>query len=294
MTENGKGSILITGASSGIGRAAALAFDRAGYRVFAGVRRETDGQALRQIASARLHPLMLDVHVTEHIVAAKALLDREGSLFALINNAGHNYVAPFEATDRGKARALMETNLFGLAALTQTMIPLLRANASRKRATHIVNVSSIGGLIGIPWEPWYHTSKFAVIGLSESLRHELRRQHIVVSVVCPGGIKTPFIAKSGAEADSATHALEDEHRALYGPGMRRLSSLTRAVARAGSDPDSVARVIKRVLTTNRPRFLNVVGGDAATMLSLKRWLPAHVFHALIRGVFTDGAGSRGK
>ena len=292
MSKNGKRAILITGASSGIGRAAALAFDGAGYRVFAGVRRETDGQALRQHASARLQPLILDVHVTEHIVAARTLLDREGSLFALINNAGHNYVAPFEATDWNKARALMETNLFGLATLTQAMIPLLRANASRKRATHIVNVSSIGGLIGIPWEPWYHASKFALIGLSESLRHELRRQHIAVSVVCPGGIKTPFIAKSREEADSAARALNAEHQALYGPSMQRLSSLTQAVAGAGSDPETVARVMKRILTTNRPRFLNLVGGDAATMLTLKRWLPAPAFHALMRGVFTDAASPR--
>ncbi|MDX2236952.1 MAG: SDR family NAD(P)-dependent oxidoreductase [Hyphomonadaceae bacterium] len=279
-------TILVTGASSGIGRAAALMFDRAGYRVFAGVRRATDAQALKDQASSRLQPLILDVRKPEDIANAKSALERDGGLFALINNAGHNYVAPFEASDRDKAQALMETNVFGLASLTQTLIPQLRANGSRTQTSHIVNVSSIGGLIDIPWEPWYHASKFAVIGLSESLRHELRRQHIAVSAVCPGGIKTPFIAKSGAEADAALHDLDAERRALYAPSLRRLTALTSAVDWAGSRPEVVARVMMRIVRRKTPRFLNVVGSDAATLLTLKRALPSAMFHDLIHGVFT--------
>lgn len=286
MTKAPDGAILITGASTGIGRAAALRLAKKGYRVLAGVRKETDAESLRHESAGKLSPVILDVTQAESISEVARSITPDDGLFALINNAGHNYMSPFESTDWTKARALLETNLFGLAALTQALLPHLRAAATQNRWARIINVSSIGGLIGVPWEPWYHASKFAVVGLSESLRHEVYAQNIAVSVVCPGGIRTPFIAKSGEEATRALDTLTTEHRTLYGKGLQRLDRLVDAVARSGSDPDLVARAMEALLRARRPPFLKIVGADAISMLALRTVLPRAAFLDLLRLIFT--------
>lgn len=280
------GVVLVTGASTGIGQAVALDLDARGYSVLAGVRRAADADALRAAASDRLTPLRLDVTRADDIAAAAEAVAARGGLFALINNAGFNYVAPFEASDFTKARAVLDTNIIGLAALTQALLPQLRRATSPRRWARVLNVSSIGGLVGVPWEPWYHASKFAVVGLSESLRTELHAQHIAVSVVCPGGIRTPFVAKSGAEAAAARATLSSEMAALYGPSLDRLAALVGAVERAGSPPRAVAQTVADLLRARRPRFLALVGGDAALMLAMKRLAPRGVFDGLMRAAFT--------
>lgn len=288
MARRPQKTVLITGTSSGIGRATALALAEEGYRVYAGVRRELDAKALASLHNA-ISPLILDVTKLDDIAAARAAIEAGGGaagLYALINNAGHNYTAPFEATDMAKARALMDTNFFGLCALTQALLPALRQGAiSYRRRTKIVNVGSIGSLIGVPWEPYCHASKFALIGISESLRHEVMKQRISVSVVCPGGIKTPFIAKSGAESADVADRLSPAHKHLYAKGLSRFERLVRAVDTNGSPPEAVAKTILGLLAAAHPPFRKIVGTDAWTMASLRWVLPRPMFHTLIRSIF---------
>jgi NAD(P)-dependent dehydrogenase (short-subunit alcohol dehydrogenase family) len=288
MARRPQKTVLITGTSSGIGRASALALAEAGYRVYAGVRRDSDAQSVASLHNA-ISSLMLDVTKPGDIAAARATIETgcgAAGLYALINNAGHNYTAPFECTDMAKARALMETNFFGLCALTQSVLPALRQGAiAHRRRAKIVNIGSIGSLIGVPWEPYYHASKFALIGISESLRHEVMKQRISVSVVCPGGIKTPFISKSGAESAAVADRLSPAHRHLYAKGLSRFERLVRAVDQNGSPPEAVAKAILGLLAASHPPFRKIVGTDAWTMASLRWLLPRPVFHTLIRSIF---------
>jgi NAD(P)-dependent dehydrogenase (short-subunit alcohol dehydrogenase family) len=160
-----KGTVLITGASTGIGQATALLLDRLGYRVFAGYRRQADAEALRAAGSMNLRPVRLDVTDPEDVQTAVAEVNEAcgaAGLTALINNAGYTYVSAFECTEEVQARALMETNFFGLYRLSQACLPLLRRKVHHSGGTaKLINIGSVGSLIGIPWQAFYHASKFA-------------------------------------------------------------------------------------------------------------------------------------
>jgi short-subunit dehydrogenase len=281
--------VFITGASSGIGRATALALDRAGYNVFAGVRRIEDGGALQALTSQRLVPIILDVRSSEQIASAcrkvKEITADRG-LFALINNAGFNYNAAYEYTEEAKARALIDVNLFGVHALSVAMLPLLRLGAAASGTTSkLVNLGSIGSLVGIPWEAFYHASKFAILGLSESIHSEVYAQNIRVSVVMPGGIKTGFIAKSKQGAEDAKADMSPEGLKLYGKGLTKMADATELVDRFGSAPELVAKRILRLLAMQNPTFRALVGNDARLMNLLRILLPTSLFHALLRKQF---------
>ncbi len=281
--------ILITGASSGIGRATALQLDARGFMVLAGVRREEDAEGLRADATQRLRTIILDVANSEHIksaqVAAEALSGRRG-LHALINNAGFNYNAAFEFTDEVKARALMEVNFFGLCKLSQAMIPLLRLGAEVSgETTKLVNLGSIGNVVGFPWESYYHASKFAVLGLSQSLHHELYRQNIRVTVIQPGVIRTPFIDKTQASIAEAIAGMPTEGVALYGKGLTRLGEMAASSDSLGSSPEQVASAIGRVIAARNPPFRLFVGRDAKLLNTMRRVLPAGLFHSILRRNF---------
>lgn len=269
-------SIVITGASSGIGHSTALLLASQGYRVFATVRKESDAARM----PAGITPVLLDLH--DHGGIERVAAELPGEIFALVNNAGHNYISPFEYFVQEPARGLMETNFFGLVSLTQKLIPKLRAygEANPGERARIVNISSIGGLIGIPWESFYHASKFAVVGLTESLRHELWNEGIRASVVCPGGIRTPFIAKTVAELGVAS-----EGGQRYRASLEKLRSLSGEVNRLGSRPEKVAEAIGRLLRRGNPPFRVLVGPDAKLLFTLSRLLPTPLFHGLMRKAF---------
>ena len=286
--------ILITGCSSGIGKACAIHLVQQGYEVFAGVRRTADGEALQSLSLKKLHPVLLDVTDPARISRVVAEIETkvgEAGLFALINNAGFNYSAPFEVTDPAKARTLMETKLFGAAFLPQACLPLLRKSVRYdQHRARIINVGSIGSLVGIPWEPWYHASKFALKGLSESLFHEVRDQGIAVTILCPGGIRTPFIAKSEAENAQALASLTSEQARLYGKGLARIASLVSSVERSGSTPEHVAEVVAYLLRASRPPFRKFAGLDARVMATLRGILPQGLFLRLIGSIFAPQSG----
>lgn len=287
-------TVLITGASTGIGRSTALHLAARGYTVFAGVRREADGAALVAAAAAadasRIIPVLLDVTRDEDIQRALAQVAAHSSdgLYALINNAGFNLNGAFEYTDAADAGALMNTNFVGLAALSRAALPLLRRYTQRHpgATSKLINIGSLGSYIGIPWQAYYHASKFAVLGLSEAMRYELWPQGIRVVVVCPGGIVTDFMPKTEASLAAADAALPADAPPNYRAGLATLRAGIGLAMRFGSPPEAVARRIGKVLTTSRPRLRYLVGVDAWLSLGLRRVLPEAWFHAWIRSQFT--------
>jgi NAD(P)-dependent dehydrogenase (short-subunit alcohol dehydrogenase family) len=280
--------VVVTGASSGIGRETALELARSGFHVLAGVRREADARTLEALATGlSLEAIQLDVARTEDLEALGARVDAlPQGLAGLVNNAGYNYNAAFEYADETRARALMEVNFFGLARLSQRLIPAMRRyGATGADTAKLVNISSVGGSFGLPWEVFYHASKFAVVGLTEGLRQELWNQRIRAVVVQPGGIRTEFMPKTDASIELALSSMPEEGRARYGPGLSQLRSQIAAAGRLGSAPASVARVVRRILSQRSPRFRWFVGPDARLLYALHRLLPFSWTHALFRRLF---------
>jgi NAD(P)-dependent dehydrogenase (short-subunit alcohol dehydrogenase family) len=280
---------LITGSSTGIGWATALHLDSMGYQVIAGIRNAEDGVRLQLATQHRIVPLLLDVTSPEQVSAAYQHVREmcgEGGLAALINNAGHNYNSAFEYSDEGLARSMMEVNFFGVVRTSQTFIPLLRLHAQASRRTaKLINVGSIGSLIGLPWESFYHASKFAVLGLTESLRHELYAQRIRATAVLPGGIKTEFARKTSDSVTVAVAGMDDTGRSLYGKGLRRISEMVSLVDRWGSKPELVAKRIVKIVRADNPGLSYVVGTDARLMQAMASLLPRRVLHSMLRPTF---------
>lgn len=281
--------VLITGASSGIGWATACHLDALGLRVIAGVRRTEDGTRLQSATEGRVIPITLDVTQPTHVDHAwqrvQALCGDRG-LKALINNAGHNYNSAFEYSYESLARQMMEVNFFGLVRTSQTFIPLLRRYAQTTQTTaKLINVGSVGGLLGLPWESFYHASKFAVVGLTESLRHELHAQQTRAVAVLPGGIKTEFSRKTRDSVAVAMAGMDDAGRSLYGNGLQRIGEMVSMVDRWGSPPDLVAQRIGRIVRANNPHWKQVVGADAQLLRAMVSLLPARLAHSLLRPVF---------
>ncbi|ANI88104.1 hypothetical protein A9P82_01515 [Arachidicoccus ginsenosidimutans] len=279
--------VVITGASTGIGKVTAIMLAQQGYYVFAGVRNEQDAQRISTEAS-NIHPVILDVAKPEHIESLFALASsicKDSGLYALINNAGINYIDPFENTKEENARYLMEVNFFGMYKMMQTFLPLLRKAAGSNNAK-IINLSSIGGAIGLPWESFYHASKFAVIGLSESLRFEFRKQNIAVSCILPGGIKTDFMTKLKSDVNKSLANLTPANPPYYKKGLVTMIKASEQFGeKMASKPGKVAATIVKILNKRRPRFKFVVGTDGKMMYWMSKFLPSTDRHFLLRRQF---------
>ena len=275
-------SVLITGASTGIGRAAALRMDAEGWRVFAGVRREADGVALNEAASEQLTPTMLDVTDGERIGTAVRAIEAEvgeAGLDGLVNNAGIAVLSPVETIPVEDFRRQIEVNLIAQVAVTQAFLPLVR------RATgHIVFVSSIGGRMALPFGAPYHASKFGIEAVADSLRQELHPWRIGVSVIEPGSIDTMIWERGEAIADEVSgraHSSQDE---LYGETIERFGAAVRRTAERGIPPEKVAAAISHALTARRPRTRYLVGADARGQAAIKRLLPDRALDAIVRRI----------
>lgn len=253
------GSVLITGAGRGIGRVTALRLAEAGWTVFAGARNFADGEALAaEIAGSTtgsIVPVQLDVTDDASIAAAAAALpDR---LEAVVNNAGIAIDGPVESLTRQRLAEQFEVNLFGAVAVTRAVLPRIRAAGGR-----IVFVSSVSGRIATPWTGAYNASKFALEGLADSLRIELRPWKIPVVLVEPANTKTDMWDGAIDVFEAGVAAMSDDERALYSghmKGMRRtLTMMQKTAAPAGT----VAESIQTALTSKRPRARYVVGAPA--------------------------------
>ncbi len=274
-------AIVITGASTGIGRACALHLDQLGFRVFAGIRNTLDGEALQETASDRLQPVYLDVTNYESIRTAANIVEsgcRVSGLSGLVNNAGIVIAGPLEFLPLDSLRSQLETNVVGQIAVTQALLALLRRARGR-----IVNMSSVSGRVAAPFLGPYSASKFALEALSDSMRLELRPWGISVSVVEPGPIATPLWKKSRAVTKNTLAKLSPQAHQLYGPSIKAAGRWEREITREMTSPEVVARAVEHALTSRRPRTRYRIGkaGRVADLVarfapdSLRDWLLIH-------------------
>ena len=264
--------ILVTGASSGIGFDAAEAFARQGHRVYAAARRVERMEPLKALGVV---PLRMDVTDEASLEAGvRTVLEAEGRIDALVNNAGYGYFGAIENVPLEEARRQLEVNVFGLARLCQLVIPSMREQGSGR----IVNISSVAGKTVLYFGGWYHVSKFSVEALSDALRMELKPFGIDVSMIEPGGIKTNW----GLIA--ADHLAESSKGTPYeAEGLRESETMRKAYSmRLLSNPSVVTRAISKAVNSRRPRARYRVGFGAGTLLFLHAILPTRWWDALFR------------
>lgn len=262
----------VTGASSGIGEETAKALVAAGYIVYCGARRV---ERMRPLAAVGARLLVLDV--TDEISMSRAIetiLQEAGRIDILVNSAGYGSFGALEDVMLEEGRRQFDVNVFGLARLIQLVLPSMRA----QRSGRIVNISSIGGAFGEPFGAWYHATKFAVEGLSDSLRMELYPFGIDVVVIQPGAILTEWnsIAREGLMQNSGNGA--------YSAGASAHAKMM-ALADQGSmpsPPSVVAKTIVQAVNARHPKTRYATGGGAKIILFLRRILSDRVFDALMR------------
>jgi len=272
-------SVLVTGASTGIGRATALRLDADGWRVYAGVRREEDAQSLREAGSERLAPLILDVTDAGQIAAAAARVGADGDeLAGLVNNAGVAIPSPLETIPVDDFRRQIEINLTAQVAVTQAMLPALRRSRGR-----IVFISSIGGRIAFPLTGAYHAAKFGIEAVGDVFRQELRPWGISVSIVEPGSIDTPIWDRGERSADEVGER-SPQREALYGKAIESYRKVVRSTAERGIPPEKVAATIEHALSARRPRTRYLVGADAKVQARIKPLIPPRVFDRIVARV----------
>ena len=272
-------SLLITGASTGIGHACALAFDREGWAVFAGVRRAEDGQRLAAAASERLQWLLLDVTDSSQVISARDAVEHAlagRGLDALINNAGIAVAAPVEFVPLDAFRRQFEVNVFGLISVTQTFLPLLRKARGR-----IVNIGSIAGRVTTPLMSPYCASKHAVEAVTDALRLELEPWDIKVSVIEPGVVATPIWDKGTAQMQERLHAMPPEAVQLYAPLIAAISNVVKQAPSRAAPAEAVVRAVRHALESSRPRARYLVGRDAKIRLLLQTILPRRWMDGII-------------
>jgi NAD(P)-dependent dehydrogenase (short-subunit alcohol dehydrogenase family) len=267
------GTVLVTGASTGIGEATVHHLKGLGFDAIGAVRKDEDAERL---AGRGVRTVRIDVTDADQIAAARDELG-DVALAGLVNNAGIAVAAPLEFLPLDKLRQQLEINLIGQVAVTQAFLPALRRGRGR-----IVNVSSIGGRVALPLVSAYNASKFALEGVSDSLRREVRGQGVDVILIEPGGVKTPIWKKGEELADEMLEDVPPEAERLYGPMMEALRRETAKIEQErGIEPSEVAEVIGKALTASRPRARYVVGSDAKVRAPMAKYLPARVMDRLI-------------
>jgi NAD(P)-dependent dehydrogenase (short-subunit alcohol dehydrogenase family) len=265
-------TVLITGASTGIGRACAERLAGAGWRVLAGARGEGDLAALAAVPG--VEPRRLDVTSACDVAAAAATVG--DSLDALVNNAGIAVTGPVEVLPLEAWREQIEVNLLGQVAVTRALLPALLGARGR-----IVNMSSIGGRSALPLFGPYAASKFALEAFGDALRRELRGTGVEVVAVEPGAIATPIWGKGIAEADAKTASMTDEQQRRYGGVIAAVRREAEKAAVEGVAPEEVAAAVETALTADRPRTRYVVGQRARVQAVLTRVLPDRAMDALV-------------
>ena len=260
-------TILITGASTGIGKATAELFLEQGWNVIATMRTPKDEQAHERKLVTRL-----DVLEQGSIDEAIRLgIEKFGRIDALVNNAGYGLVGTFESMSEGQIKRQFDTNVFGLMRLTNAILPHFRAN----KAGILINVASMGGRLTFPFYSVYHGTKWAVDGFSESLSYELGEIGARVKIIEPGAIKTDFYGRSA----DFTHDTElSEYNGIVEKGMRRMN----AAGAKGAPASAVADAIWKAATDGSGRLRYVVGSDAKMMLGLRKLIGVRAFMATIR------------
>jgi NAD(P)-dependent dehydrogenase (short-subunit alcohol dehydrogenase family) len=267
------GTVLVTGASTGIGEATVLHLATLGFDAVGAVRKDEDAERLE---ARGIRTVRIDVTDADQIAAARVELAGT-PLAGLVNNAGIAVAVPLEFLPMDRLRQQLEINLIGQAAVTQAFLSTLRSTRGR-----IVMVSSIGGRVALPLVGPYNASKFGLEGLSDSLRRELRPHGVDVILIEPGGVKTPIWNKAEKLADDMLEDLPREAERVYGPMIAAVRKGTQEIAnKTGSEPREVAEAIGEALTSSRPRTRYLVGGDAKLRARMAKVLPDRVMDRLI-------------
>ncbi|MEB3235762.1 MAG: SDR family NAD(P)-dependent oxidoreductase [Cyanobacteriota bacterium] len=267
-------SVLITGASSGIGFVAAQHLLQRGWRVLVAARRL---EAMAPLAECGAEVLPLDIaDPASRQRLADQVTARVGALDALVNNAGFGEVGPLETMPLDRARAMFEVNVFGLMGLTQLLLPAMRERGKGR----IVNVSSIAGRWVSPGSGWYGASKHALEAISDGLRLELHQFGLQVVLIEPGLIATEFAAVADPSIQQAQAC------AIYGAMMRKVRAGWSNVYRGASSPELVAQTIETALTVSRPRDRYLVGHQSVTSVLANRWLPVRIWDGFVRAQMT--------
>jgi len=281
---NARGAVVVTGASSGIGEACARRLAGLGFHVFAGVRKQADGERLQREING-VTALIVDVVDQDSIAHAARTVSEQtgGRLAGLVNNAGVAVPAPIEHQPIEDFRRQIEVNLVGQVAVTQAFLPQLRAARGR-----IVNMSSIGGKVAVPLLGAYAASKFGLEGFSDTLRRELRPWGIHVSVIEPGTIATPIWDKGIASGDELEASMGAEAKRDYGPLIATVRTASEQGAKTGLPPDAVAKDVAHALTARKPKTRYLVGREAKSRALLARIVGDRVIDAGVARVMRWG------
>jgi NAD(P)-dependent dehydrogenase (short-subunit alcohol dehydrogenase family) len=271
MDKENKRVVLVTGASSGIGLACATHLAGRGYRVYGTSRRAGTGQAG---SVAMLVADVTDDHSVERAVAA--VLEREGRLDIVVNNAGMGIAGPVENTSIEAAKRQLEVNFFGAFRVCRAVLPAMRSQG----AGYIVNIGSIGGLIAIPYQAMYSASKFALEGLSESLRMEVRPFGVKVVIIEPGDHKTAL---------TQNRQLVSANLDAYRPSFEAALAQTARDEQSGPGPEHVARLLYRVVNNHSPRLRYTIGpAPQRAVVWLKRLAPYSIVEYSMRTYYHLG------
>ena len=263
-------TVFITGASTGIGKTCALYLDKIGFHVFAGVRKNIDGDALKQESSDRLQTIIIDVIDTASIQAAVSEVTRltKNHLFGLINNAGIAFGGPLEISPIQDIKRLLEVNVIGVLAVTKAFLPLLRQSRGR-----IINMGSSSGLLALPCLSTYSASKFALEAITDSLRVELSPFGISVIIIEAGNIETPIWEKGVVATNKILGDTRPELLRLYQPLIEFSKQI--ALNSPKLPAEKVAKVVSKVLRARKPKGRYIIGTDAR-LFKLVRHVPCLV------------------
>ncbi len=263
------GPVLVTGCSTGIGRATAQRLAGRGFTVYATARKP---ESIADLEAAGCRLLALDVTEEDSMRAAVAAVEEaEGAVGALVNNAGYSQSGAVEEVPLDEVRRQFETNVFGLVRMAQLVLPAMRA----RRSGRIVNVGSMGGKLTFPGGGFYHATKYAVEALSDALRFEVQGFGIQVSLIEPGLIRTQF-------AETAVSSVDGAGDGAYARFNRAVAAMTVGayegpLARLGGGPESVAKTIERALTASSPKPRYPVTPSARLIMAQRRVMPDRVW-----------------
>lgn len=262
-------TVLITGASAGIGKATAIYLAQNGYNVYGAARRIEKMQELKTFG---IKPVMLDVTKDESIKACTGQIATEaGSIDILINCAGLGSYGALEDVPLAEARNQMEINVFSVARLIQLVLPGMRKNGYGK----IVTISSVGGKVGLPMGSWYHASKFAIEGLSDCLRNEVKQFGIDVIIIEPGGTKSEMTEIGAADM------MRVSGQTAYKGFAESLGKMYSEMAKNSVEPVVIAKLIRRGIEAKKPKTRYIGGAMAKPMLFMRKLLPDKLFDKMI-------------
>ncbi|MEO1472576.1 MAG: SDR family NAD(P)-dependent oxidoreductase [Pseudomonadota bacterium] len=277
-------TVVITGASTGIGRATAEYFANKGWTVFAGVRKEEDGAALKASASGDLRPILMDVAKPDHVDAAvvevaKALDGK--TLTGLVNNAGIANMGPLALQPLDEFQSHFDVNVFGLLRTTQAFLPLLGMDTDRTGSPgRIVNITSVGGKLSAPFLGAYTATKHAVEAMTDSLRRELVVYGIDAIAVGPGAVKTPIWDKAEQRNESGPYS-----NTRWSTSIDRFEQVMLDGGRTGLEPQTIARVIETALSDGSPKARYAPVPNKLTNFTIPTRLPKRWVDKIFWGRF---------